>query len=67
MSHQGKPLTTDKGTVEQIYDRKIEQSGKFTAQTTAEEVAATLATDIAGKTGKLHNMSAVLARSGSIR
>lgn len=50
MSHQVKTYSTDEGTVQQIYDRKIEQSGKFSAQSTAEEVAATLATDIVGKT-----------------
>ena len=65
MSSEGKVLTTHEGTVQQIYDRKIEQSGEFTAQSTAEEVASALATNIAGKTGRLHGMANTSVCSGN--
>ncbi|KAF2690171.1 NAD(P)-binding protein [Lentithecium fluviatile CBS 122367] len=50
MSQQETTFASDERARQEVFDRKIKQTGRFTAQATAEEVAAALATDIAGKT-----------------
>lgn len=51
MSHEKMAFAGDQEARQKVLHRHVEQSGKFTPQSTAEEVATVLASDIAGKTG----------------
>ncbi|KAF2247843.1 NAD(P)-binding protein [Trematosphaeria pertusa] len=54
MSHHGTAFSTDQEARQKVLGRHVEQSGRFSPEATAEEVAAALARDIAGKTGQYH-------------
>jgi predicted AAA+ superfamily ATPase len=52
MSHQGTEFASKKDVLEDVLKRDIKQVGQFSPQSTAEEVAKVLASDIAGKIGE---------------
>lgn len=51
MSQGRTAFSSDKEVMEQVLKREVEQSGRFSPKSTAEEVAAALANEITGKTG----------------
>jgi hypothetical protein len=52
MSHQGTEFASKKDVLADVLKRDIKQVGRFSAQSTAEEVANVLASDITGKIGE---------------
>jgi hypothetical protein len=52
MSHQGTSFASEKNVLQDVLKRDIKQAGRFSPESTAEEVAKVLASDITGKIGK---------------
>ena len=51
MSHQGTSFASEKNVLQDVLKREIEQVGRFSPESTAEDVAKILASDITGKIG----------------